>query len=106
MESGRYAADHIVDAVRRGLGTPGAERALEAYPRTLKQAWGGYFRLGGIFVKLIGDPRIMRLATTYGLPHPMLMKLVHKMLANLTDHHSRDSYDRIINTLTKLAPSA
>jgi menaquinone-9 beta-reductase len=106
MESGRYAADHIVDAVRRGTGTPGAERALEAYPRTLKQAWGGYFRLGGIFVKLIGDPRIMRLATTYGLPHPMLMKLVHKLLANLTDHPGHDSYDRIINTLTKLAPSA
>ena len=106
MESGRYAADHIVDAVRRGLGTAGAERALEADPCTLKQAWGGYFRLGGIFVKLIGDPRIMRLATTYGLPHPMLMKLVHRMLANLTDHPSRNAYDRIINTLTRLAPSA
>ena len=106
MESGRYAADHIVDAVRRGLGTAGAERALGAYPRTLKQAWGGYFRLGGIFVKLIGDPRIMRLATTYGLPHPMLMKLVHRMLANLTDHPSRNAYDRIINTLTRLAHSA
>ena len=106
MESGRYAADHIIDASARGLGTPAAERALEAYPRTLKQQWGGYFRLGGIFVKLIGDPRIMRLATTYGLPHPMLMKLVHKMLANLTDHPGHDSYDRIINSLTKLAPSA
>ena len=106
MESGRYAADHIIDAVARGLGSPAAERALDAYPRTLKQEWGGYFRLGGIFVKLIGDPRIMRLATTYGLPHPMLMKLVHKMLANLTDHPGHDSYDRIINSLTKLAPSA
>jgi menaquinone-9 beta-reductase len=106
MESGRYAADHIVDAVRRGLGTAGAERALEAYPRTLRQAWGGYFRLGGIFVKLIGDPRIMRLATTYGLPHPQLMKLVHKLLANLTDHPGHDPYDRVVNSLTKLAPSA
>jgi flavin-dependent dehydrogenase len=106
MESGRYAADHIIDAKARGLGTPAAERALEAYPRTLKQAWGGYFRLGGIFVKLIGDPRIMRLATTYGLPHPRLMRLVHKLLANLTDHPSHDAYDRIINTLTRLAPSA
>jgi len=106
MESGRYAADHIIDAKARGLGTAGAERALEAYPRTLASQWGGYFRLGGIFVKLIGDPRIMRLATTYGLPHPMLMKLVHKLLANLTDHPGHDSYDRIINSLTKLAPSA
>lgn len=106
MESGRYAADHITDALARGLGTLSAERALEAYPRTLKQQWGGYFRLGGIFVKLIGDPRIMRLATTYGLPHPMLMRLVHKMLANLTDHPGHDAYDRIINSLTKVAPSA
>jgi geranylgeranyl reductase family protein len=106
MESGRYAADHIIDATARGLGTAAAERALEAYPRTLASQWGGYFRLGGIFVKLIGDPRIMRLATTYGLPHPTLMKLVHKLLANLTDHPGHDSYDRIINSLTKLAPSA
>jgi len=48
----------------------------------------------------------MRQATTYGLPHPTLMKLVHKMLANLTAHPRHDAYDRIINTLTKLAPSA
>ncbi len=106
MEAGRYAADHIADAHYRGVGTTSAERALNAYPATLKREWGGYYRLGGVFVKLIGNPSIMRLCTTYGLPHPRLMKLVHKLLANLTDKPSHDAYDRIVNTLTKLAPSA
>ncbi len=106
MEAARYAAEHVADAHARGLGTSSAERALRAYPTTLKQEWGGYYRLGGIFVKLIGDPRIMKLATTYGLPHPRLMKLVLKLLANLTDKPSHDVYDRIVNTLTTVAPSA
>ncbi len=106
MEAGRYAADHIAEAHYRGLGTASAERALTAYISTLKREWGGYYRLGGIFVKLIGDPRMMHLCTTYGLPRKSLMKLVHKLLANLTDHPGHDAYDRIVNTLTKLAPSA
>ena len=46
------------------------------------------------------------LCTTYGLPRRRLMKLVHKLLANLTDHPGHDAYDRLINALAKLAPSA
>lgn len=106
MESARYAADHIASAHYRGLGTPSAERALEAYHTTLKNAWGGYYRLGTIFVKLVGDPRIMNICTTYGLPRKRLMRLVHKLLAHLTDAHDGDVYDHIINTLTRLAPAA
>ncbi|MDO5287814.1 MAG: geranylgeranyl reductase family protein [Actinomycetia bacterium] len=106
MESGRYAAAHIADAHARGVGSRSAERALLAYNQTLRSAWGGYFRLGGVFVKLIGDPRVMHLCTRYGLPRRRLMLLVHRLLANLTDRPSRDGYDRIVNTLTALAPPA
>lgn len=106
MEAAEYAAAAIADAHARGIGTKDAERALHAYPAQLRAELGGYFRLGMIFVQLIGNPQIMRLCTKYGLPRPTLMRLVMKLLAHLTDAHEGDWMDRLINTLSKAAPSA
>jgi geranylgeranyl reductase family len=106
MESAELAADAIAEAHARGIGTEPAERALHGYRTELKARLGGYYRLGTIFVKLIGDPRVMHLCTTYGLPHKTLMRFVMKLLANLTDRHDGDAMDRIINALCKAAPSA
>jgi geranylgeranyl reductase family protein len=105
MESGEMAAEVIVQALTRPAG-PARERALAAYPQALKDAYGGYYRLGGVFVKLIGHPSVMKLCTHHGLPHPMLMRFVLKLLANLTDQRGGDAMDRIINALTRLAPAA
>ena len=104
MESGELAAEVAVQALARPAG-PERERALRAYPAELSLRFGGYYRLGGIFVKLIGNPQIMRLATKHGMPHPTLMKFVLKLLANLTDPRDGDAMDRIINGLTKVAPA-
>lgn len=106
MESAEYAAAAIAEAASRGFGTASAEKAMRAYPEQLKASLGGYYRLGTIFVKLIGDPRIMHLCTRYGLPRRTLMRFVLKLLANLTDSHGGDAMDRIINALCKAAPSA
>ena len=57
-------------------------------------------------MKLIGNPKVMQLATQRGLTHPMLMSFTLKMLANLTDPTGGDAMDRIINGLTKVAPRA
>jgi len=57
-----------------------------------------------VFVKLIGNPHVMRIATQYGLPRPLLMKFVLKLMANLTDPGG-DASDRIITALTRLAPA-
>ncbi|WP_243831893.1 geranylgeranyl reductase family protein [Naumannella halotolerans] len=105
MESAELAADAIAEAHYRGVGTASAELALQGYPTALKQRLGGYYRLGTVFVKLIGDPRIMKLATKYGLPRKTLMRFVLKLLANLTDSADGDAMDRIINGLSKAAPS-
>jgi geranylgeranyl reductase family protein len=104
MESGELAAEVAVQALAR---TPGAdrERALQAYPAELKVRFGGYYRLGGVFVKLIGNPHIMRIATKHGMPHPTLMRFVLRLLANLTDPRGGDAMDRIINGLTRVAPA-
>ncbi|MFI7602820.1 geranylgeranyl reductase family protein [Actinoplanes sp. NPDC049681] len=104
MESGELAAEVAVQALARAAG-PDRERALRAYPAELKVRFGGYYRLGGIFVKLIGNPQIMRIATKHGMPHPTLMRFVLKLLANLTDPRDGDAMDRIINGLTKVAPA-
>jgi menaquinone-9 beta-reductase len=105
MESAQLAAEVMIQAGGR-VTESGRERALQAYPRVLKDVYGGYYTLGRAFVKLIGNPRVMRLATERGLTHPMLMKFVLKLLANLTDPQGGDAMDRIINGLAKVAPNA
>ncbi|TDB74552.1 geranylgeranyl reductase family protein [Micromonospora sp. KC723] len=104
MESGELAAEIAVQALARPVGAD-RERALLAYPQELKARFGGYYRLGGVFVKLIGRPEVMRMATRYGMPHPTLMRFVLKLLANLTDPRGGDAMDRVINAMTKAAPA-
>ncbi|MEH0937998.1 geranylgeranyl reductase family protein [Micromonospora psammae] len=104
MESGELAAEIAVQALARPAGAE-RERALMAYPQELKARFGGYYRLGGIFVKLIGRPEVMRMATRHGMPHPTLMRFVLKLLANLTDPRGGDAMDRVINAMTKAAPA-
>ena len=105
METGRLAAEVAVQALARPEG-PSRERALEAYPAALKARYGGYYTLGRVFVRLIGNPEVMRLATRYGLPRPLLMKFTLKLLANLTDPRDGDALDRVVNGLSRLAPAA
>jgi geranylgeranyl reductase family protein len=105
MESAELAAEIVVQALARPAG-PDRERALAHYPTELKARYGGYYRLGNTFVKLIGHPQTMRLVTKHGMPHPTLMRFVLKLLANLTDPRGGDAMDRVINALTKVAPAA
>jgi menaquinone-9 beta-reductase len=104
IESGKFAAEAVVQALARPDG-PARELALRAYPRRLQQEWGAYYRLGGVFVKLIGNPKVMQACTRHGLPHPALMRFVLKLLANLSDPHDGDLSDRAISVLTRLTPA-
>jgi menaquinone-9 beta-reductase len=104
MESGKFAAEATVDALRRPSGAA-REDALAKYPKRMQQEWGAYYRLGAIFGKLIGNPKVMQACTRHGLPHPALMRFVLKLLANLTDPHDGDLSDRVISVLTRLTPA-
>ncbi|MDQ2958549.1 MAG: geranylgeranyl reductase family protein [Actinomycetota bacterium] len=104
MESGKFAAEAVVQALARPEG-PARERALAGYPAAMQAEWGSYYRLGGVFVKLIGNPAVMRACTRHGLPHPRLMKFVLKLMANLTDPHDGDASDRIITALMRITPA-
>lgn len=105
MQAGRIAAGVIADARARGVGTSSAEHALRGYPLLMQDELGKYYRLGAVFARLIGNPTVMRIAVRHGLPRRTLMRLVHQLLAGLTDQRDGDAVDRVINTLVRIAPS-
>jgi geranylgeranyl reductase family protein len=105
MQSGRMAAEVIGQALVRPTAA-GRERALLAYPKAMRDSLGGYYTLGRVFVKLIGNPKVMKIAATYGLPRPTLMRFALKLLANLTETTGGDAMDRVIHGLERVVPAA
>jgi menaquinone-9 beta-reductase len=103
MESGEILARTIVQALARSRRAE-TERVLAGYPHALSQAYGGYYALGRTFVKLIGQPALMRFATKHSMGRPALMRFAIKLLANLTDPRG-DASDRLVNGLSRLAPN-
>jgi menaquinone-9 beta-reductase len=104
LEAAEMAADAIVQA--QGRPESERERALQAYPAALDARYGGYYTLGRLFVRMIGNPTVMKVATDHGMHHPRLMRFALKLLANLTDPRGGDASDRIINALSKVTPAA
>jgi geranylgeranyl reductase family protein len=105
MEAARLAADVLVQALDRATD-PQRELALAAYPQVMKDSLGGYYTLGRLFVSVISRPEVMRIATRYGMPRPVLMRFVLKLMANLAEPRGGDAMDRIITGLSKIAPAA
>ena len=112
MESARFAADHILEASAASR-TPGLlsreaafDRSVAGYAGHLRDEWGSHFTLGRIFAGLIGRPAIMKLALRTGMPIPVLMRFVVRMLANLTDKSTQGIEDRVISLLEMLVPAA
>jgi len=103
MESGEILARTIAQALARARQAE-TERVLEGYPRALTEAYGSYYALGRGFVKLIGNPGLMRFATRHSMSRPALMRFALKLLANLTDPRG-DAADRLVNGLSRLAPN-
>jgi menaquinone-9 beta-reductase len=105
MEAGEIVARVVTQALSRP-SWPGAERVLATYPQALKDAYGGYYTLGRLFVRAIGQPGLMKFATRHGLHRPTAMRFVLKLLANLTDPRGGDAADRVINAMSRLTPAA
>jgi len=104
MESAALAAESVLQALGRPDGAS-REAALHGYVTAMKDHLGAYYRLGGIFSILIGKPEIMKTATRLGLPRKHLMYLVLKLLAGLYDSRDGDWADKIVRSLTRMAPS-
>ena len=100
METGQTAAELISEALvkhRPGLA--------HVYPTVLKERYGKYFRAGRMFVKLIGEPRIMRIGVEHGLHREWLMTFAMRVLANLTDGKEGDARDKLMYALERMVPA-
>lgn len=104
METAAFAAEATIQALGRPTGDS-REAALHGYAAAMKDNLGSYYRLGGVFSTLIGQPAIMKTATRLGLPRQKLMYLVLKLLAGLYDNRDGDWADRVVRGLQKVAPS-
>jgi len=105
LQAGRVAADAIAQGLARGT-VAGRERALATYQRRMKDDLGGYYTLGRVFVRLIEHPEVMRICTRHGLPRPLLMKFVLKLLSDCYEPRGGDVVDRTIAALARIAPAA
>ena len=108
MESARFAAEFIIDASSRSAssgGTYDADAHLSRYADYVRDQWGSHFTLGRAFAALIGKPTVMKLALRTGMPIPVLMRFVVRLLANLTDSSAKGLEDRVIRVLESLVPA-
>jgi menaquinone-9 beta-reductase len=100
METGRMAAETALEILASG-----DPRAARGYVARVKEAYEGYFTLGRVFVRLIGNARFMGALTKYSLPNETMMRFAFKMLGNLTDPRETGSIDRLMHGLARLAPA-
>ena len=105
MESGEILARVVAQAMARPTAAE-TERVLRSYPDALQDAYGRYYTLGRLFVELIGRPKLMRYATSKGMSKPALMRFALKLMANLSEPRGGDAGDRLINAITRIAPSS
>ncbi len=105
LESGETAARVITQALARPTAAS-RERVLQTYPSMLKDAYGGYYTLGRVFVDLIGKPSFMKFATRHGVKRPAVMRFTMKLLGNLTETRGGDAVDRLLNAVSKMTPAA
>jgi menaquinone-9 beta-reductase len=101
IESAHMAAEAIAAAIAARSDAP-----LAAYPHAVAAAWGGYYTLGRLFVRLIGHPEVMRFCTTYGMPRRTLMQFVFRLMAHLVNRRPRDLTDVVVATLSRAVPAA
>ena len=80
-------------------------RTFRGYADYVRGQWGSHFTLGRAFAALIGKPAVMKLALRTGMPIPVLMRFVVRLLANLTDPAAKGFEDRVIRVLESLVPA-
>jgi menaquinone-9 beta-reductase len=99
------AVESAVIAVETGLKALGGSgpRDLSAYERELDALWGPYYRLGRTFVKLIGNPKVMRVLTNVGMRVPPVMEFAFKLLANLYREQGGTPGDALARSMLKAA---
>jgi geranylgeranyl reductase family protein len=100
IETGEIAADLLHESIAKDRPA-----LAHTYPTRLRETYGRYFTLGRVFVRLIGNPTVMRTLTEYGLPREWLMRFALRTMGNLTDGPKGDLEDKLLYALERLAPA-
>jgi geranylgeranyl reductase family protein len=96
-ETGRIAAGHVSQAIADDdLGL------LRRYPQHLEDEYGLYYKMARIFVKLIGNPPVMRTLAHTGLRSRPLMEWTLKVMANLLDEDDKHMGERTYDALAAI----
>lgn len=77
-ETGRMAAAFLGQALAGG-----GSASIADYERHLNEIYGDYYRVGRAFVRLISDPRRMRLCVSSGMHSRAFMAQLMRIMANL-----------------------
>ncbi len=96
-ETGRIAAHHVSKAIADDdLGL------LRRYPQHLEDEYGLYYKMARIFVKLIGNPPVMRTLAHTGLRNKPLMEWTLKVMSNLLDEDDKHMGERTYDALAAI----
>jgi menaquinone-9 beta-reductase len=101
METGQLAAEIAYESLAKGRPA-----LAQMYPTLVRQRYGKYFQMGNVFVKAIGNPKIMSFATRHGLHREWLMQFLLRMMANLSDGPKGDVRDKVFAALEAISPAA
>ncbi len=96
-ETGRIAADHVSKAIANNDLS-----LLRRYPQYLQDEYGLYYKMARIFVKLIGNPPVMRTLAHTGLRNKPLMEWTLKVMSNLLDEDDKHMGERTYDALALL----
>lgn len=96
-ETGRLAAHYVGEAL--AAGDPSL---LHCYTQRLDDEYGLYYKMARIFVKLIGNPSVMRTLANTGLRHRPLMEWTLKVMANLLDEDDRGVGETVYLALAEI----
>jgi geranylgeranyl reductase family protein len=96
-ETGAMAAGFVGEAVASGDPS-----GLLGYPQRLEEEFGLYYKMARIFVKLIGNPSVMRSLAHIGIHNRPLMEWTLKVMSNLLDEDEKDIGERAYNMLAAI----
>lgn len=98
LETGKLAAGMVSAALARGSSTE-----LADYQTALRDIYGGYYRLGRLFLRMISKPELFRVMCQIGMRSETVMAFALQVLANLGEEHGGRAADRAFRGLIKVA---
>jgi flavin-dependent dehydrogenase len=98
LETGQLAAGMVSAALARGNSTQ-----LDDYQAALKDIYGGYYRLGRLFLRMISKPDLFRAMCQVGMRSQTVMAFALQVLANLGEEHGGKLADRAFRGMVRVA---